>query len=110
MSVRAAAADPAKPKTEKITKGDLKDIVKGATGLTMADTSRAVDALLDAIIHGVADGKEVVIPGFGSFKPRERKARNGRNPKTGAPLEIEAKVSPAFSAGKTFKDTVAAKK
>jgi len=58
----------------------------------MQDTSRAVDALLDAIIHGVADGKEEVIAGFGSFKPHERKARTGRNPKTGAALNIEAKV------------------
>jgi nucleoid DNA-binding protein len=65
--------------------------------LNPQDTSKAVDALLNAIVHGVASGKEVVIPGFGSFKPRHRKARTGRNPKTGAELKIEAKVSPAFT-------------
>ncbi|KAI8474521.1 MAG: DNA-binding protein HU [Monoraphidium minutum] len=76
----------------------------------MADTTRAVDALLDAIIDNVAAGKEVAITGFGSFKPRERKARTGRNPKTGAEIKIPAKVAPVFSAGKTFKDVVSGEK
>lgn len=63
------------------------------------DTTRAVDALLDAIVNSVADGKEVTIPGFGSFKPRHRAARAGRNPKTGEALKIAAKTSPSFAAG-----------
>ncbi|GBF96728.1 hypothetical protein Rsub_09470 [Raphidocelis subcapitata] len=105
VTVRAATT-PAKAKPEKIGKGDLKDIVKGATGLSVTDTSKAVDALLDAIMHGVASGKEVAIPGFGSFKPRERKARTGRNPKTGDAINIAARTSPVFTAGKSFKDIV----
>ncbi|KIY94521.1 DNA-binding protein HU [Monoraphidium neglectum] len=84
-----------------------KEIVKASTNLTAADTTRAVDALLDAIMDGVAAGKEVVIPGFGTFRRRERSARTGRNPRTGEAIAIEAKVAPAFLAGKTFKDIVA---
>lgn len=50
-------------------------------------------------MSSVAAGKEVVVPGFGSFKPRERKARTGRNPKTGEEIKIAAKTSPAFTPG-----------
>jgi nucleoid DNA-binding protein len=71
------------------------------------DTDKALNAVLDAIVDSVAGGSEVVIPGFGAFKPRARAARNGRNPKTGEALKIAARVSPAFVAGKTFRDTVA---
>jgi DNA-binding protein HU-beta len=72
------------------------------------ESKKAVDALLDTIIGGVAAGKEVAIPGFGTFKPRTRAARTGRNPKTGLPLSIEAKTAPAFVPGKTFRELVAA--
>ena len=55
----------------------------------------------------VASGNKVTLVGFGSFEPRERQAREGRNPKTGAAMTISATRVPAFSAGKSFKDKVA---
>lgn len=51
-------------------------------------------------------GEKVVIPGFGTFEQRVRAARRGRNPRTGEELQIPESKSPAFSAGKTFKDSV----
>lgn len=119
--VRAAEAKAAPKKTtvpekaapvndHKIGKTQLKEAVAAATKLSQADASRAVDALLTLIMDSVAAGKEVSIPGFGAFTARTRKARKGRNPQTGAPLEIAEKTAPGFSAGKTFKDHVAAYK
>ncbi|KAI8471543.1 MAG: hypothetical protein J3K34DRAFT_458287 [Monoraphidium minutum] len=104
---RYVAVQASAKSDNRITKQQLKETVKAATGLTMADTTKAVDAVLNAIIDGVAAGKDVAIPGFGTFKPRERPARTGRNPKTGAALQIAAKTSPVFTAGRGFKDAVA---
>jgi DNA-binding protein HU-beta len=58
-------------------------------------------------MEAVSDGDKVTLVGFGSFESRERKAREGRNPKTGDKMEIPATRVPAFSAGKLFKDRVA---
>ena len=57
----------------------------------------------------VARGKKVTLVGFGTFEPRKRAARTGRNPQNGKPLKIPAKTVPAFSAGKKFKEMVAKK-
>jgi DNA-binding protein HU-beta len=61
---------------------------------------------LEVIEDTVADGNKVTLVGFGSFERRERKAREGRNPKTGEKMEIPSTRVPAFSAGKTFKEKV----
>jgi len=66
-----------------------------------------LSAALEAIMEAVSDGDKVTLVGFGSFESRERKAREGRNPKTGDKMEIPATRVPAFSAGKLFKDRVA---
>ena len=63
-------------------------------------------ATLDTIEKTVAKGKKITLVGFGTFEPRKRAARTGRNPQTGAVLKIAAKTVPAFSAGKKFKDLV----
>lgn len=65
-----------------------------------------VDTLLDDIMLTVAEGEVVTIPGFGSFKKRHRPARKGRNPSTGADMDIPAKDAPVFSAGSVFKGVV----
>ena len=64
-------------------------------------------AIVDTVEKAVSKGKRVTLVGFGSFEPRKRSARTGRNPQTGATIKIAAKTVPAFSAGKKFKDVVA---
>ena len=78
---------------------DSADISKAAAG-------RALDGFIDAITNAVKNDDTVSIVGFGTFLLRERAARTGRNPKTGAAIEIAASKAPAFKAGKGFKDAV----
>jgi len=89
-----------------MTKMDLIETVAGKVGLTKADAGRAVDGLLDAVSGALAKGEKVTITGFGTFEVRQRAARMGRNPQTGAPLHIAASKTPAFKAGKGLKDAV----
>jgi len=63
-------------------------------------------AVLDTVEKTVSKGKKVTLVGFGTFEPRKRSARTGRNPQTGASIKIAAKTVPAFSAGKKFKELV----
>ena len=63
-------------------------------------------AVLETVAKAVAKGKKVTLVGFGTFEPRKRAARSGRNPQTGATIKIAAKTVPAFSAGKKFKELV----
>ena len=65
-----------------------------------------LSATLDTIEKTVKSGKKVTLVGFGTFERRQRAARTGRNPQTGATLKIAAKKVPAFSAGKKFKELV----
>ncbi|NEO84009.1 MAG: HU family DNA-binding protein [Spirulina sp. SIO3F2] len=90
-----------------MNKGELVDKVANATGITKKDVDKVITSTIEAIMDAVADKDKVTLVGFGSFEPRERKAREGRNPKTGEPMTIPATVVPAFSAGKLFKEKVA---
>ena len=90
-----------------MNKGELKDAVAQAAGLSGADAERALDAVLDTITKAVAKGDKVTIPGFGTFEKRERSARTGRNPQTGAEIKIAATSVPGFKAGAKFKSAVA---
>lgn len=65
-----------------------------------------LNATLKTVMAAVAAGDKVALPGFGTFDSKTRAARTGRNPATGASLEIPEKVVPSFTFGKTFKDTV----
>ena len=89
-----------------MNKGQLKDAVAEASGLSGADAERALDAVIEAITKTVAAGEKVTIPGFGTFEARERSARTGRNPQTGAEMQIAASTAPAFKAGAAFKAAV----
>jgi DNA-binding protein HU-beta len=89
-----------------MNKGQLKDAIAEASGLSGADAERALDAVLDTITKTVAAGEKVTIPGFGTFERRERSARTGRNPQTGAELQIAASKVPGFKAGAAFKSAV----
>jgi DNA-binding protein HU-beta len=94
-----------------MNKGELVDAIakkandKGFT-VNKKTTDEVLTATLEVIIETVAAGDKVTLVGFGSFESRERKAREGRNPKTGAKMEIPETKVPAFSAGKSFKERV----
>ena len=66
----------------------------------------AVDSILENISNALKKGEKVTLVGFGTFEVTERKARKGRNPKTGEPIDIKAAKVPRFSPGKTLKETV----
>lgn len=90
-----------------MNKGELVDAVADKASVTKKQADTVLSAVLDAIVEAVSDGDKVTLVGFGSFESRERKAREGRNPKTGDKMSIPATKVPAFSAGKLFKEKVA---
>ncbi len=90
-----------------MNKGELVDAVAEKTGVSKKDADAVVTAVVEAIMASVAEGEKVSLVGFGSFEPRSRKARDGRNPQTGQTIKIPATTVPAFSAGKGFKELVA---
>jgi DNA-binding protein HU-beta len=89
-----------------MNKAELTDAVADATGLTKADATRALDAVISSISDALAKGDQVGVVGFGTFLVRERAARTGRNPQTGAEIQIAAAKVPAFKPGKALKDAV----
>ena len=89
-----------------MNKTELIDAVAEAADLSKADAGRAVDAVVDTITEALKDGDSVTLVGFGTFLVRPRAARTGRNPQTGATIEIKAANAPAFKAGKALKDAV----
>ena len=90
-----------------MNKGELVDSVAERASVTKKQADAVLSAALDAIVDAVSTGDKVTLVGFGSFEPRERQAREGRNPRTGETMTISATRVPAFSAGKSFKDKVA---
>jgi len=89
-----------------VNKMDVVKAVASRAGLSQADADRAVNAFIDAIADALTRGEKVTVTGFGTFEVRDRAARMGRNPQTGAPLHIPATKTPAFKAGKGLKDAV----
>ena len=89
-----------------MNKGELVDKIAEKAGITKKEADSILTATVEAIMETVSSGDKVVLVGFGSFEGRDRKEREGRNPKTGETLVIPATVVPAFSAGKQFKEMV----
>lgn len=89
-----------------MNKGELVDAVAEKAGVTKKQAETVLTATLETIVGAVSGGDKVSLVGFGSFESRDRKAREGRNPKTGESMTIPATKYPAFSAGKSFKDQV----
>ena len=81
--------------------------VADRTGLTKKTSREAVDALISAITDSLSREERVTLVGFGTFGVRQRKARTGRNPQTGATIQIPAKKVPKFKAGKSLREAVA---
>ena len=83
----------------------VKEVAKKSK-VSQKASADVIAATLEVIEKTVAKGKKVTLVGFGTFEPRKRAARTGRNPQTGAALKIAAKTVPAFTAGKKFKELV----
>ncbi len=89
-----------------MNKNELVAAVSDRTGLSKADSGKAVDATFEAITDSLKDGTEVRLVGFGSFVVTNRKASEGRNPRTGETIKIPASRVPKFKAGKGLKDSL----
>jgi len=89
-----------------MNKGELIEAVATSADLTKADATKAVEAFVDTVTKALKKGDQVAIVGFGSFSVKSRAARQGRNPKTGDPINIPASRVPGFKAGKALKDAV----
>jgi DNA-binding protein HU-beta len=90
---------------KRMNKADLIAAVE-AKGIEKKESAKAVKAVFECISEALATGDKVQLIGFGTFEVRERAAKQGRNPKTGAAIKIAASKSPAFKAGKDLKDKV----
>jgi DNA-binding protein HU-beta len=88
------------------TKKEVVEILADRTQQSRIDTEAFIDALAECLHETLAQGKEAILPGIGKFTVKEKQARTGRNPATGAAIQIAAKKSPAFSAAKALKDAV----
>ena len=89
-----------------MNKSELIGVIASESGLSKADAARALNATIDAITNAMSSGDGVQLTGFGSFVVRDRAARTGRNPQTGAAIQIAASKVAAFKAGKNLKEVV----
>lgn len=89
-----------------MNKTELVSVVSEKTEFSKKESAQIVDALFASIEEALAKGEKVQLIGFGTFEVRERAARKGRNPQTGAEIEIPASKVPAFKPGKALKDAV----
>jgi DNA-binding protein HU-beta len=87
-----------------LNKAELVEKIAKRTSLTKQQSEDVIDAALEVITKSVAKGDEVKLVGFGTFSRAVRKARTGRNPKTGTKVEIPAAKVPKFKPGKDFRD------
>jgi DNA-binding protein HU-beta len=89
-----------------VNKTELIDAIATAADLPKASAGRALDAVLDSITNELKNGEQVALVGFGTFIVKHRNARSGRNPQTGATIQIAASKVASFKAGKALKDAV----
>ena len=89
-----------------MNKTELVSVVSEKTEFSKKESAQIVDALFASIEEALDKGEKVQLIGFGTFEVRERAARKGRNPQTGAEIEIPASKVPAFKPGKALKDAV----
>ncbi|MEG1442132.1 MAG: HU family DNA-binding protein [Oscillospiraceae bacterium] len=89
-----------------MNKSQLIDAVAERTELSKKDSDAVVNAFIETVGDTIKAGDKVTLVGFGSFEAKERAARVGRNPQTGAEIQIAASRVPSFKAGKALKDSV----
>ena len=92
------------------TKAEMLDAVAEAAGVSKADAERTLGAFFDHVVSETMADRKVAWPGFGSFSTTQRSARTGRNPQTGAPVQIAASTAMKFSASSALKDTLNGRK
>jgi DNA-binding protein HU-beta len=89
-----------------MNKGDLIDKISAGTGINKTQAGAAIDTLVDSITGALRKGDRVALVGFGTFSTSQRKARNGRNPQTGAVIKIAARKVAKFTPGAELKKAV----
>ena len=89
-----------------MNKNDLVNKVSDSTGLSKSDSAKAVDSVIDTITSELKGGGDIRLVGFGTFLVSKRKATTGRNPQTGAQIDIPAANVPKFRAGKALKEAL----
>jgi DNA-binding protein HU-beta len=89
-----------------MNKGELVSKIAEQAELKKAEAEKALNALISTVTEELANGGEIALVGFGTFKVSERAARSGRNPQTGETIQIAAAKVPSFKAGKGLKDAV----
>ena len=89
-----------------MNKAELIELIANKTETSKRQSEECIDLVISAITKSVAKGEKVTLVGFGTFERRDRRARKGRDPRSGAAIDIPAKKVPAFSAGKQFKQAV----
>ena len=89
-----------------MTKADLVDAVSRVTELNRKDSEIVVESLFESIVKALKSGDKLEVRGFGSFRIRERRARQGRNPKTGEKVNVPEKRVPYFKPSKELKDLI----
>ena len=89
-----------------MTKAELIESVANDANLSKADALKAIDSVIAGITDALKKGDKVTLVGFGVFSVAERKARKGRNPRTGDEIDIAASKSPKFAAGKALKQAI----
>lgn len=89
-----------------MNKTELIDAIAASADIPKAAAGRALDAVVDSITNALTGGDSVALVGFGTFAVKDRAARTGRNPQTGAEIQIPAAKVPGFKAGKALKDAV----
>ncbi len=89
-----------------MTKADLVSAMASKAGISKVAAEKALDAFIQGVTNALRNGDRVSLVGFGSFEVAKRAARRGRNPQTGALIEIKASKVPKFRPGKALKDAV----
>ena len=89
-----------------LRKPELAAAIADKTGLTREKAGEVINAFTDQVSAAAARGEDVTLIGFGTFNIRSREARNGRNPQTGASIQIPASKTVGFKAGKALKDAI----
>lgn len=89
-----------------MNKSQLIDKIATSSDISKAAAGRALDAMIEAVTEALQSDDDVALVGFGTFLVRDRKARTGRNPRTGAEIKIPAGKMPGFRAGKALRDAI----
>jgi len=89
-----------------MTKAELINTISSSAKISKAAAAKAIDSFINGVTKALKKGEKVTLAGFGTFSVTKRKARRGRNPKTGAEIKIPATKTPKFTAGKALKSAV----